>query len=395
MKRVLYIGGLESAQRGAVGTHTSGVISGFQSNGIEVTGVFLSGCEPHNRPNKTIIVKSSNIPGKIGRIINRIRIIFAVLLIKEKYDIVYHRYDPILSPFIAKIVDILEYNDDTVSQVLFAQKRGEYNFIGGLLRKIIYPYLFALSERFCFGRSGRVVCVTEGLCDVVRMRNPKSRTVLMPNASLAVYKKKEEDNRGQQLRIAHVGTLTHWDGILELIEAIKIFIRKYPEKLIKFDIVGSGSLKEQIRKKIIEDKLGKYIFMHEPVSHDEAIDLLHNVDVVPLLKTISDYGLSPIKFYEALCLGRFLICTDIRHISEISTDEGIIVPYPINIEKIVMALVFIHENISIIREREENRSCVAVRKHSWNARIGSLLEEIERDESLKIDEMCGPHHHRS
>jgi len=380
-RNILYIGGLDSSQKGAIGTHTSGVISGFMSNGAHVHGVFLEGNEPNIRPQSLTLIRSTKVKGRIGSIINRILIIINVKKLKNKFDLSYHRYDPILSMFLCKNVDILEYNDDVLNQVEHVRRLGGYSRLGGVLRKLFYPWLFTASEKKCFESAKRVVCVTQKLVDMVHKRQPRARTIFLPNASLAIFDPVCATDLDTKLRLAHVGTLTYWDGILELIDAIKKFVDLYPENPIRLDIVGGGALLKDIKLSIDEKSLQDYIFLHDPVPHGEALEFLHKIDVVPLLKTTHEYGLSPIKFYEALCLGRYLICTNIPHISEIDSDEGIVVPFPLSSDDVVETLKCIYDNLSNIRENSSRRAERARQAHSWHARMQFLLNDLAFSEN--------------
>nr|WP_083434346.1 glycosyltransferase [Sphingomonas sp. Y57] len=373
---ILYIGGIDSSEKGAIGTHTSGVISGFMSNGAHVHGIFLEGREPNIRPQSLTLVKPSRLEGRIGSLVNRFLIIRNARKLKHKFDVIYHRYDPILSIFLADNVDILEYNDDILNQIEHVRRLGGYSYLGGMLRKLIYPFLFAVSEKKCFASAKKVVCVTQKLLEVVRRRQPQARPIFLPNASLAIFDPTCADDRTTTLRLAHVGTLTYWDGILELVEAVKKFVDMRPDDPIRLDIVGSGSLLDRIITSIKEKSLENHVFLHDPVNHNEALEFLHKIDIVPLLKTTSEYGLSPIKFYEARCLGRYLICTDIPHISEIDVGEGIVVPFPFSIENIVDALGYAFDNLDDIRRNAAQRALQASQKHSWHARIQILLDDI-------------------
>jgi len=50
--KMLYVGGLNANQKGAIGSHTSGVIKSLKDNDkIDLQGLFFKNCLPHVLPN--------------------------------------------------------------------------------------------------------------------------------------------------------------------------------------------------------------------------------------------------------------------------------------------------------------------------------------------------------
>jgi glycosyltransferase involved in cell wall biosynthesis len=374
---VYYVGGLDSGQKGAVGTHASGIISGLKQNHMHVVGVFLADAMPFESCHEIISVAASKARWSWYRkIIDRIRLVVGVRKARIE-GLRYHRFDPFLSPFLVDDNTILEYNDDTVAQVHYALRNGQWGPLAGVIRKLIYPLAFRLAEKRCFRKAAKVVCVTAALGKVVTSVEPSARVIVTPNGSDAVL---NEDTLAtscfpdQQIRLAHVGTLTPWDGLLELLDAMADFIGEMGQSALHFDIIGSGSIREKISVRVRELGIEDSVRIRDPVPHGQALQLLHHVDVVPLLKTIDSYGLSPMKFYEAQALGCYLITSDIPHINEISSSEGRVVAFPLERKDICSALSFVFANLPRIRADRVRRARNARERVSWKSRVRDILE---------------------
>ena len=379
--KVLYVGGLTSSQKGAVGTHTRGILNALQELGVDLHALFLEDQVPDYYEGPLTTVPAAR-GGVYKKIVDRLRIARAAARCAGDFDFVYARYDPAIAPFMVGDNVVLEYNDDFMDQIRFAIERGQFSRIGSLVRgSRLFEKLVAANERRCFRRAKMVVGVTQKLCDLVAQREPRSRTLCMLNGSDAFYDEAlDPHHRDDVLRIGHIGTITYWDGLAELVTAIGDFRRANPERAVKLLVVGDeGPMKPELVALVRELGLEHVVEFRSNRDHKAAIAALHEVDLVPLLKTISSYDLSPIKFYEALCTGRFLLCSDIRHINEVDPASGLVVSFPLDVAEISEALLRVHERLAEIRSGFAERSLAARRAHAWTERVGSLLAAVEAD----------------
>lgn len=377
--KIFYIGGSSSDQRGAVGTHTSGIISGLKHNNVSVTGVFFDNALPTESCNEHILIdRPKHWPGPLRKIVERLAIILAASNVPSD-ALIYHRFDPLLSPFIVRKNMIFEYNDDVLAQVKFAAAKGGWSRSGRIARMFFYPKIFRLSEKITFRRARLVVCVTESLCDFVRSIEPHANAVFVPNGSDAVFNPdlvSSDFCEKSTIHIAHVGTLTHWDGLMELLSGIVILRREHVDVRFRLSIIGSGDLKADLVSRVSEFGLGDVVFFRDSMSHAEAVKFLHDVDIVPLLKTITSYGLSPMKFYEALSLGCFVLCTDVPHINEIPSDDGVVVGLPLDPAEIASAIKLAYEKKDEIRANRLQRAVRFQASNSWTARVKCILDKV-------------------
>lgn len=392
---MLYVGGLDSAQKGAVGTHTRGVLNAFEELGVKLHAVFLEDQIPDFYRGSLTAVPASKIGGYHKKILDRGRIANVATRLAADFNFVYTRYDPFISPLIRSDNIILEYNDDFLTQIKFASQHGQFSTLGREFRNTrLYVGLIIAIERYCFRKASLVACVTNRLCDVVSARQPGSRVFCMLNGSDAFYDEAlDPSNRDGVLRIGHIGTITYWDGLKDLMYGLAEFVTSHPAKKVELLVLGDGSLKAELMSLAQDLSLRDTVKFEPSTDHRGALVALHQVDVVPLLKTISAYDLSPIKFYEALCTGRFVLCSDIPHINEVNHDQGMVVSFPLDVTEISRALATLHERLPEIRNGFARRSALAVMTHSWRSRVQSLIEVLEGEDASRLSRVEAPAAH--
>lgn len=379
LKNLLYVGGFQSGQRGAVGTHTSGIIRGLEkSKEINLIGAFYSFAKPFYCPKKSFFFEADAPKGVVSKILLMLRFVFFIRSFLKRGDIdtVYVRFDPFfcfIMSFLWKKKYVVEYNDVFLDQVDFACKKGAWSKWGRYIRSsVLYKKFILFAERRVFERAALVVVVTEGLFDYCVNVCVSAKLVILNNATDVTYERVDVVSPNL-LIISHVGTLTYWDGLEDFLSALALAKNKDKNFSCHFNIIGDGALKETLLKTIKNLGLQENVSMRSAVTHAEAQQFLSTTDVVPLLKTISGYGLSPIKFYEAMGKGCHLLVSDIPHINEIPSFVGSVVQFPLNIEEIADAILECWRNIETIRSQRLAVANYAQREHSWDRRIEQLL----------------------
>lgn len=383
MIKILYIGGEDANQKGAVGTHTNGIIKALDTNNlISLHTVFYKYSMPIYTGKDFSICSKSKPKMVFFKIYNILAyVIFIRKIVHCKtIDYIYFRFDPFFYFFFSlfswdqKI--IVEYNDVFLDQINFAIRKGEWSRFGRLVRSSKFYKKFILStEKKAFARSHLTVVVTHGLLKYCNYLFESKKYLILNNATNVKVDTPINQIKGK-LKLSHVGTLTHWDGLEELIDALILAktIDKYFD--YEFSIIGDGSLKESLLLKIRENNLANNIIFKPSVSHNEAISHLLTIDVVPLLKTIDSYGLSPIKYYEALGLGCYLVVSNIEHINEVPDFAGSVVSFPLDVCEIAKALITISNNIDSIRKNRMKIANYANNYHTWDMRINELLKYL-------------------
>ena len=381
MINFLYIGGEDANQKGAVGTHTNGIINALENNSlISLYCIFYNYAIPSYKSNHFLVYVTNKPLNYFKKILN---IYFYILYIKKilknkPVEYIYFRFDPffyfIFSLFSWDQKIIIEYNDIFIDQIYFAINKGEWGKFGKIIRSSSFYKKFILyNEKKAFKNSYITIVVTEGLLNYCNGIYKSSKYLILNNATSVKINGNIKDIDGK-LKLSHVGTLTHWDGLEELINALIIAKKINKNFEYEFTIIGDGSLRQKLMNKILINDLSEHIILKSSISHSEAISHLLKIDVVPLLKTINTYGLSPIKYYEALGLGCYLIVSDIKHINEVPKFAGTIVSFPLNINEIALKLIYIFSNISEIRQNRKAIINYANENHTWDMRINKLIQ---------------------
>jgi glycosyltransferase involved in cell wall biosynthesis len=378
--KILYVGGLNANQKGAIGSHTSGVIKALKNNDkIDLQGLFFKNCLPHVMPNVYYTFDSSFKVNPLSKIIQIISfsLFFRKLVKNNQYDYVYFRFDPFFAPIINRKNAIIEYNDLFLSQIKFAATKNEWSNFGKSLRLSNFYRLYVeFAEKFSFNKSALIVVVTNKLKNYCLQYNADNKILILKNATYKIGYEQYVRESDEYLTLGHIGTLTYWDGLTELIYGMKSCLELFPECKLRLFLIGEGSMKSEIISLVEQLKMNHIVFIENEVSYDLVPEIYKKIDVVPLLKTIEDYGLSPIKFYEALAYGKSLIVTNIPHINELPDYAGCIVDYPLKIDQIALVLKNMFLNKAKIRINEKQIHDYAMEHHTWDNRIKELIKVL-------------------
>lgn len=378
--KILYVGGLNANQKGAIGSHTSGVIKALKNNDkIDLHGLFFKNCLPNVMPSVYYIFDSTIKINPLSKIIQIIgfSLFFRKLIQKNHYDYVYFRFDPFFAPIISRKNSIIEYNDLFLSQIKFAASKNEWTNFGKFLRlSKFYRLYIEFSEKFSFNKSALIVVVTKKLKDYCLKFNEDNKVLILKNATYNIGYEHYERKLDEYLTLGHIGTLTYWDGLTDLIYGMKKCLELFPKCKLRLFLIGEGAMKSEIISLVNQLKMNHIVFIENEVSYKFVPELYKKIDVVPLLKTIEEYGLSPIKFYEALAYGKSLIVTNIPHINELPDYAGTIVDYPLDIDQIALVLNEMFLNKTKIRKNEKLIHEYAMQNHTWDSRIDFLLNEL-------------------
>jgi len=389
MIQMLYVGGPTASEKGAVGTHTSGVINALTRRGdVKLHGVFYEGALPSTLPSDTVQFSRSKLSkklGKIGKILSFVEYSFFIrkLLRAKRSDYVYVRFDPFFCFFLILVLGksriIIEYNDIFMDQIRFAADKGQWSGLSKVIRlSPFYKYFVHKSESLVFSKSHLVVAVTEDLLKYCRSRCHRLQGITVLNATDLKFNEfpTSINATNEVLKLAHVGTLTYWDGLEELLLSLKQAQERARDFRFELIFVGGGKMKDQLETMVDTLDFGSNVRFLEPVERSEAVEVLKSTDVVPILKTIVGYGLSPMKFYEALGAGCHVLASDVPHMNEDSPEYVTNVHFPLDIEEISERFIFLFHNIKHIREQKKAASRYAQDHHSWDARMEAIINSI-------------------
>ena len=173
--------------------------------------------------------------------------------------------------------------------------------------------LVYLLDRWNLRWASGFVCVTEGLAAELLRRGTKPERVFVIHNGAAVELFTPGDRREarrqlglpeEALVIGFVGTLVAWQG-LDLLVAAAGRLKSYgrPWQVL---IVGDGQMREPLAAQIVHQGLQEHVRLLPAVPHEEVPGLMRALDmmVVPIHDPRKlRYGLSVLKFWEALAVG--------------------------------------------------------------------------------------------
>ena len=125
--------------------------------------------------------------------------------------------------------------------------------------------------------------------------------------------------------VGFVGTFGPWHGVLALAEAIKRIPPEDIEEKIRFLLIGTGILREQVETKLREAGLASRCIFTGAVAHERVPLLLDACDVlvsphVPLAGDKEFFG-SPTKLFEYMAMGKGIVASRLGQIADVLDDE--------------------------------------------------------------------------
>jgi len=124
------------------------------------------------------------------------------------------------------------------------------------------------------------------------------------------------------LIVGYVSSLSAYEGVNLLIEAVAKLIRENPKKKIALLVVGGGKELESLREQAAATKLSQIMLIGQ-VPHTEVTSYYSVIDlfVVPRLPYEVCHLVTPLKPYEAMAMGKTLVMSDVRALAAIAAES--------------------------------------------------------------------------
>lgn len=213
----------------------------------------------------------------------------------------------------------------------------------------LLAYLYYRIEKLVYSAADKIVCAGYRLRDSIVERHdvyqdqivvihPGTEPVGMDNGKPADDFPETFPNPDGHFRVLFLGRLIKENGIIDLLEAMKL-LTDTPVKLL---IAGNGNLEATIRRYVEKAHLEDQVELLGIVSGDDKVALLRSVDLV--IRT-SYHEVFPVAYLEALAHGVPVVATPVGDTEYMAKETG-------GIE-----LVPIHDPIKIAAaiERQMNR----------------------------------------
>lgn len=371
---------------GGAATHTSGVINGFQANGLSPTVVAAE------RPAGTDGVPFQAVPfTRVSRLIPGLTyaeyshdVLRAASQLRG--DFIYQRYalgSSVGLELAAKlgVPLVLEFNGSEVWV--------ERNWGSGHVR--MGRTLEAIERRNLLDAS-LVVVVAEPLKDhVVSQGVDPGQVLVNPNGvdveRLEPYRARPSKEWRRRLglveapTVGFIGTFGPWHGVTVLPEMIAALRERLPDA--RWILIGAGELEGQISGEIERRGLADRTSMPGLVPHERALELLAACDVcvsphVPNPDGTPFFG-SPTKLFEYMGLAKPIVASDLDQIGEVleHDETGILCP-PGDAE---VATAAVAELLGDPRKRSRLGSAALERagsRYSWKAHTRRTLDALAK-----------------
>ena len=133
-----------------------------------------------------------------------------------------------------------------------------------------------------------------------------------------------EECSEQTLRVLYAGTLTPWQGVPELLMAMRRVLR---ERDAHLTLAGPAPRRrrKQLERTIRRLKIGEAVTLTGAIDRPALAELVRRQDVcvAPLRRDLRNriQGANPIKLFEYMCAGRAVLTTDLPCVREIVEPE--------------------------------------------------------------------------
>lgn len=185
-------------------------------------------------------------------------------------------------------------------------------------------------------------------------------------------------------RIVYVGTLAPWQGVVELMMAVR---RVGRERDVKLEIVGPAKRLwiKQLRRIQRRLKIDHAVHYHGGLGHSETASVVSSASicVAPLRADIrnAQQGCSPIKVFEYMSAGKVALSSDLACVREIvdHQETGWLAPraQPRHLAAAITTLLDDAKLRASLGEAARNKICRAHtwahRQSQWNAEVTRLL----------------------
>ena len=190
-----------------------------------------------------------------------------------------------------------------------------------------YDYLLktlghiAIPIRVILSRVNAIIAVSKVAADFIRAFTSSVPIEVIPNA-VDINRFNPKGSRmfrdaTSDFTLLYVGRLVHRKGVHYLIDSMKFIVKEVPKA--KLVIAGDGSLKNILRRRVIDLDLSENVLFMGKVSDDLLPDLYRSADVFVMPSLYGEsFGISVL---EAMASGLPVIASSVGGIKEVITNN--------------------------------------------------------------------------
>jgi glycosyltransferase involved in cell wall biosynthesis len=183
----------------------------------------------------------------------------------------------------------------------------------------------------------------------------------------------------EDVLVGFVGSFGPWHGVLTLAEAIKSIPASSG---IRFLLVGSGSLHEEVARRLSSECAERRVILTGAVAHGKVPALLDACDIlvsphVPLAEGTDFFG-SPTKLFEYMALGKGIVASRLGQIGEVLThEETALLVQPGNARELSQAIMRLAASSELRGSLGRKAQETAILKYTWKHNAQRILEAYD------------------
>lgn len=366
--------------------HTTGVIGGFLSNGLE-TRVLSNEDAPWLRlPGFDIRVlrrtRRFSFWRESERMVNGLFLAWQALRELEgwKPDLIYQRkcqldLSGVVLSWVLRVPLVIEGNDCAAAGLYWERSR--------------FRGLSAAVERLQFRAATEAVCISHPLLEVFRSHGlDTARThVIFNGVTVERFNTPEQNERASILRAEYgyrpetvvfgfVGTFGQWHGIPTLTQGIIRLLGSRGD--VAFLLIGDGELRESCAKEVREAGYEQQVRFTGLVPAGDVPALLAACDVL-----VSPHGKSrdgtrfigsPTKLFEYMAAQRAIVASNLDQIGEILRDSSNALLFePDDSDGFVLAMGRLAESASLRSSLAAQARRDVAENYTWHANVRQVL----------------------
>ena len=178
-----------------------------------------------------------------------------------------------------------------------------------------------------------------------------------------------------EILVGFIGTFGPWHGVVELARAITM---TPADAHLKFMLVGTGKLREEVERIVEEGKAGTRVIFTGPVEHASVPRMLDACDIlvsphVPLADGSPFFG-SPTKLFEYMAMGKGIVASRLGQIGEVLLDEKTaLLVEPGNVKELSEGILRLARDRSLRERLGREAREAACAHHTWAHNAARVL----------------------
>jgi glycosyltransferase involved in cell wall biosynthesis len=264
-------------------------------------------------------------------------------------------------------------------------KKGVFAGDGVLFR------LYQKLEQVCYRQVQAIIAVSPGIKDYLIGQfgiSAEKITVISNGIDLTFFKSESDRNSlRRKLKLpaceiaVFVGSFRPWHGVKNLIRALPVAIRRYPN--LTLVLIGDGPCRDAIQRLVVEMNLKQHVLFLGSQPHHQIPQFIHAADICLYYPSyeVAGYGFmgDPIKLYEYMAMGRPVIVPAVPNFADVVTREKAGVVVEGNQEAFGEAMADLLSQPVLCREMGNNGQAAMRARYGWEhitQRIAARIEAV-------------------